>query len=296
MKILLTGSSGLIGSALIRAFVVDGHDVGRWLRVRNQDGNPYWNPESGEMDLHDFKNPDVVIHLAGDNISSGRWTEAKKARIVESRLKGTRLLSDFLARLSQKPKVFVSGSAIGFYGDRKEVALDETHPKGSGFLADLCGQWEEATRPAVDAGIRVVNLRTGMVLCPSGGALKKMLLPFRLGLGGILGSGEQYMSWISIHDVVGAIQYLIQNDSMRGPVNLVSPNPVINRVFTQTLGLGLHRPTIFPIPAFAARIVFGEMADELLLASTRVVPKKLMEAGYRFVHPDLAGALRHLLA
>jgi len=295
MKVVVTGSSGFIGSTLIPALVAHGHDVGRLLRRLGPDRSPYWDPSSGIIDLNDFKYPDVVIHLAGDNISDGRWTKAKKSRIVDSRVKGTRFLADHLAQSSHKPKVFISGSAIGFYGDRKEIILDETSSQGSGFLSDLCGQWEEATTPAVKAGIRVVHIRTGMVLSRSGGGLKKMLLPFTLGLGGVLGDGKQYMSWISIDDVVGAIEHLMANDAIRGPVNLVSPTPVTNSVFTKTLGSLLHRPTVLPMPAFAARIVFGELADELLLASTRVVPKKLVDSGYRFCHPNLADALQHLL-
>jgi uncharacterized protein (TIGR01777 family) len=295
MKILITGSSGLIGSALVKTFIADGHDVGRLLRKKGPERNPYWNPESQEIDLYDFKEPDAVVHLAGDNISEGRWTQAKKSRIVDSRVKGTRLLSNYMAQLSRKPRVFISGSAIGFYGNHREIFFDETSPQGSGFLADLCGQWEEATTPAVKAGIRVVKIRTGMVLSSSGGALKKMLLPFTLGLGGILGNGNQYMSWISIQDVVGAILFLIKNDSVSGPVNLVSPTPVTNTVFTKTLGSVLHRPTLLPMTGFVARIVFGEMADELLLASARVAPKKLTEAGYRFSYPYLAGTLQHHL-
>jgi len=295
MKILITGSSGLIGSALVPVLVASGHDVGRLLRRQDQNRSPYWSPESGTIDLQDFKEPDVVIHLAGDNISDGRWTPVKKLRIVDSRVKGTRFLADALAQLSRKPQLFISGSAIGFYGDPKEMLLDEAAPQGSGFLSELCRQWEDATTPAVKAGIRVVNIRTGMVLSQSGGGLKKMLLPFTLGLGGILGDGNQYMSWISINDVVGAIEYLITDDTIHGPVNLVSPTPVTNSVFTKTLGSVLHRPTILPMPAFAARIVFGDMADELLLASTRVVPKKLIDSGYRFCHPHLGDALRQLL-
>ncbi len=293
MKIVITGSSGLIGSALTAAFIANGDEVGRLLRVRSQDRNPYWNLESRIIDLYDFKEPDVVIHLAGDNISEGRWTKAKKSRMVDSRIKSTQLLADYLAQLSCKPKVFISGSAIGFYGHRKEMLLDEAAPQGSGFLADLCSQWEDATSSAVKAGIRVVNIRTGIVLSPSGGALKKMRFPFMLGLGGIVGDGNQYMSWISIQDVVGAIQHLMSNDAIQGPVNLVSPTPVTNRIFTKTLGSVLHRPTVLPLPAFAARIVFGEMANELLLSSIRVIPKKLTDSGYRFRHSDLKDALQH---
>jgi len=236
-----------------------------------------------------------VVHLAGENIAEGRWNSQKKGRILDSRVRGTKLLAEFFAASEHKPRIIVSASAVGVYGDRGEELVDETSGFGIGFLADVGRQWEGATASGIDAGIRVVNVRFGMVLSTAGGALKKMLLPFRMGLGGVIGSGKQYMSWVSIDDVVGMIQYVIENDSMRGPVNLVSPNPLSNREFTKTLGRVLHRPTIFPIPGFAVRIAFGEMADELLLSSIRAVPKKLMDSGYKFRHPELREALEHLL-
>jgi len=208
---------------------------------------------------------------------------------------GTKLLTEFFAASDYKPDIIVSASAVGVYGDRGEELVDETSGPGNGFVADVCKQWEGATASAVDAGIRVANVRFGVVLSTAGGALKKMLLPFRMGLGGVIGTGSQYMSWVSIDDVVGMIQYVIANDSLRGPINLVAPNAVNNREFTKTLGRVLHRPTIFPMPAFAARIAFGEMANELLLSSTRVLPKKLMDSDYTFRHPELGEALEHLL-
>jgi hypothetical protein len=238
---------------------------------------------------------DAIVHLAGENIAGGRWTAARKARIRDSRVIGTRTLCETLARLSQPPKVLVSASAIGYYGDRGAEPLWENSTFGTGFLADVCRAWEEATQPAVQKGIRVVLLRLGIVLSPAGGALAKMLLPFKLGLGGVLGRGNQYMSWIALDDVAGAMAHTLVTDTLQGPVNAVAPYPVTNREFTRTLGRILRRPTVFPLPAFAARLVFGEMADALLLASTRVEPKRLLATQYVFRYPELDGALRHLL-
>ncbi len=295
MKVLVTGSSGLIGSALLESLFANGHEVVRLLRKNLAEGSPFWDPENGVVNLADVRNIDAVVHLAGDNIAEGRWNERKKARILDSRVKGTNLLAEFFATSQHKPRVMVAASAIGFYGDRGEALVDEASASGTGFLADVVKQWEEATTAAVDAGIRVANVRLGVVLSARGGALKKMLIPFRMGLGGVIGSGKQYMSWVGIDDVVEIIQYVIANDSLRGPVNLVSPNAVSNREFTRMLGHVLHRPAIFPMPAFAARIAFGEMANDLLLASTRVEPKRLMENGYEFRYPELGQAFKHIL-
>lgn len=295
MKVLITGSSGLIGSALVEALATGGHEVGRLLRKPGDGNTPWWDPLEGKIDLCEFDAPEVVIHLAGDNLATGRWTAAKKSRILNSRLRGTKMLADFFSQCDPKPRLFLSGSAVGFYGDCGQTIVDESSPPGRGFLADVCKQWEDATIPAANVGIRVVTIRTGMVLSPAGGALKKMLPPFKLGLGGVLGGGRQYMSWISIDDVVGSVQWLMANDSIRGPVNLVSPTPVTNAQFTKALGAVLRRPTIFPMPAFAARAIFGEMADELLLSSVRVAPTKLNDSGYTFRDPELSEALRRLL-
>lgn len=294
MKVLVTGSSGLVGSALVESLEANDHRPVRLQRGSPGNG-PAWDPDSGIVDLEGAEDIDVVVHLAGENISEGRWNASKKARIIDSRVKGTRLLAEFFAAADHKPSAIVSASAVGFYGDSGEMVVDESSEPGDGFLADVCKKWEEATAAAVQAGIRVVNIRLGVVLSAAGGALKKMLLPFRLGVGGVIGSGNQFMSWISIEDVVEAIQYAMVNDSLVGPVNLVSPNAVTNREFTRALGRALHRPTMFPMPAFAARLVFGEMADELLLAGTRAVPRKLMECGYEFRHPELTEALDDLL-
>jgi len=239
--------------------------------------------------------PDAVVHLAGENIAAGRWTERQKARIRDSRVKGTRLLCDLLARYSPPPKALVCASAVGYYGDRGDEILKEESASGSDFLSDVCGEWEAATQTAVERGIRVVNLRIGVVLSPLGGALAKMLTPFKLGAGGVIGSGRQYMSWIALDDAVRAFHFALTNQSLHGPVNAVAPNAVTNRDFTRTLGRVLSRPTVFPMPAFAARLAFGEMADALLLASTRVQPARLLAGGFTFRYPDLEGALRHLL-
>ena len=295
MKVLITGSSGLIVSALTESLEANGHEVIRLLRKKLDDKSPAWDPENSVIDLGDVTGIDAVIHLAGENIAAGRWNAQKKERILSTRVKGTKLLAEFFAASDHKPRIIISASAVGIYGDRGEELVDETSEPGNGFLAGVCKQWEQATTPAVDAGIRVANVRFGMILSTSGGALKKMLGPFRMGLGGIIGNGKQYVSWVSIDDVVEMIQYIIMNDSMRGPINLVSPNAVSNREFTKTLGRVLHRPTIFPVPAFAARIAFGEMANELLLTSTRVQPTKLMDSDYKFRHAELGEALKHLL-
>jgi uncharacterized protein (TIGR01777 family) len=235
------------------------------------------------------------VHLAGENIAKGRWNARKKARIRDSRVNGTRLLSEALTRLSKPPAVMVCASAIGYYGDRGDEVLREESASGSGFLAEVCRQWEAAAEPARKRGIRVVHLRIGVVLSPEGGALAQMLFPFRMGLGGKLGSGRQYFSWIAIDDLVTVIAHALTNDTLQGPVNAVAPHPVTNLEFTRTLGRVLARPTLFPMPALAARLAFGEMADELLLSSARVEPTRLLATAYQFRHPQLEGALRHLL-
>jgi len=238
---------------------------------------------------------DAVVHLAGENIAGARWTQRQKTLIRDSRVKGTRVLSDLMGRRSPPPKVLVCASAIGYYGDRGDEILREDSASGSGFLPDVCREWEAACQPAAAKSIRVVNLRIGIVLSQAGGALAKMLTPFKLGAGGVIGSGRQYMSWIALDDVASAIHHALTHDSLRGPVNAVAPNPVTNRDFTRTLGRVLSRPTLFPMPAFVARLALGEMADALLLASARVVPARLLESGFVFRYPDLVGALRHLL-
>jgi uncharacterized protein (TIGR01777 family) len=297
MKVLLSGSSGLVGSALIPVLTDGGHEVVRLVRSQPRPGasEVRWDPEAGDIDAPGLKGAEAAVHLAGESIAAGRWTAAKKDRILESRVKGTRLLAEALAEMKQPPKVLVSASAVGYYGDRGEETLGEESGSGSAFLSEVCRQWEAATEAAADAGIRVVNLRFGIMLSSVGGALPRLLTPFRLGVGGRLGSGKQFMSWIAIDDVAAAILHAMGTETLRGPVNAVAPQPVTNRDFTNTLGRVLGRPTVFPMPAFAARLAFGEMADELLLASQRVEPAKLLASGYQFRFPELEAALRHLL-
>lgn len=296
MNILVSGSRGLLGSELIPRLKAHGHQVRRLVRSA-KDANPsdfLWDPVKGEIQ-GELKNIDGVIHLAGESIASGRWDDKKKKEIRDSRLKGTTFLSETIATIRPLPRVFLCASAIGFYGDRGGETLDETSTSGSGFLADLCRDWEAATNPARDAGVRVVNLRIGVALSPKGGALGKMLIPFKLGLGGNVGSGKQEMSWISIDDVAQAMVYCVDNETLSGPVNLTAPNPVPNSEFTHALGKVLGRPTIFPMPDFAARLALGEMADELLLSSAKVLPRKLQAAGFQFTYPNIEDALRHVL-
>jgi uncharacterized protein (TIGR01777 family) len=289
MKIAMTGSGGLIGAPLVALFERGGHEVVRLKRPHD------WDPETQTTDVAAFSGVDAVVHLAGENIASGRWTAARKLRIHESRVKGTRLIAETICRLTHPPQVMVSASAIGYYGDRGSEILREESPAGTGFLADVCRAWESATDPATRKGIRVVHLRTGLVLSSTGGAMGKMLLPFKLGVGGKIGSGKQYWSWISLDDVCGAIVHCIQAPGLHGPVNVVSPSPVTNLEFTRTLGKVLGRPVIFPLPGFAARLALGEMADALLLASARVEPAKLLTSRFVFKHRDLEPTLRYLL-
>ena len=298
MKVLISGSTGLIGSALISALTNAGHDAVRLVRsAPKSDGSEvYWEPESERIDTVGLEGMDAVVHLAGENIGSGRWTRNKKARIFDSRVKGTRFLCESLANLTHPPQVLVCASAIGYYGDRDAEIVNESSASGVGFLADVCREWEIATEFVAHTDIRVVNLRMGIVLSLAGGPLEKMLPPFKMGVGGILGNGRQYMSWIALDDAVGAIHHALITDSLQGPVNNVAPHPVTNREFTKTLGRVLSRPTLFPLPGFGLRIIFGrEMADELFLSSTRVEPARLSETGYAFQHPELEGALRYAL-
>jgi uncharacterized protein (TIGR01777 family) len=296
MRVLVSGASGLVGSALCAFLGGGGHEVVRLVRGTPEgDDERRWNPGAGEIDAAQLEGFDAVVHLAGESIAGGRWTAAKKARIRESRVEGTRLLASALAACERKPAVFVCASAIGFYGDRGDEVLDEDAAPGEGFLPDVCTAWEAACAPATEAGIRVANLRLGVVLTPAGGALAKMLPPFKLALGGRLGSGRQWMSWVSLDDTVGAIHHALTSDAVSGPVNVVAPHPATNRDFTRTLGRVLRRWTPFPAPAFALRLLFGEMAGPLLLASTRVAPKRLLDTGYAFLQPDLEDTLRRVL-
>jgi uncharacterized protein (TIGR01777 family) len=297
MKILISGSHGLVGSALASSFVEEGHEVVRLVRRESSAGAPEieWHPNQGRIDPQRLEGFDVVIHLAGESIASGRWNEEKKRTIRESRTKGTLLLSETLAQLSQPPSVFISASAIGYYGNRGDELLTETSPPGNDFLSSVCVEWELATRPASEKGIRTVLARFGIILDRNGGALAKMLPPFRMGIGGRVGDGRQWMSWIALDDVVGALKFLSRDAAVSGPVNFVAPRPETNADFTRTLGRVLSRPTIFPMPAFAARLVFGEMADALLLSSQKVEPTVLENRGFAFYWPRLEPALEHLL-
>jgi len=293
--VLVSGASGMVGQALLPALTAAGKQVQTLSRGATSRGVIGWDPATGTIDVDKLEGFGSVVHLAGESIATGRWTADKKRRILESRTVGTRLLCETLSRLKSPPRTLVCASAIGYYGDRGDALLSEEHAPGHGFLPDVCVAWEAATRPAVERGIRVVQLRIGIVLSPLGGALQKMLLPFKLGLGGRVGHGGQYWSWVSLPDLVGIIGHALNCDQLHGPVNAVSPEPVTNREFTRVLGSVLRRPTVFPLPAFVARIVLGEMADALLLASTRVAPLRLRATGYQFRHPELQGALRELL-
>jgi uncharacterized protein (TIGR01777 family) len=297
MIIAITGSTGLVGNALIAAVTADGHTVRRVVRKPANRGEQEirWDPAAGTIDAAAFQGVDAVVHLAGESVAARRWTPGVKQAILDSRVRGTKLLCDTLASLAVKPSVLVSASAIGYYGDRGDERLDESSLPGTNFLADVCQQWEAATNAARDANIRVVNLRIGVVLSAKGGALTSMLTPFKLGVGGVLGDGRQYFSWITLDDLVRVIQFALNASALSGPVNGVTPQPVTNREFTKTLGRVVHRPTIFPMPAFAARFAFGEMADELLLASARVEPRALSAARFEFAYPQLEPALRHVL-
>jgi uncharacterized protein (TIGR01777 family) len=296
MRILLTGSSGLIGQALVPFLTAGGHQVTRLIRSQAPatTGQISWNPSGGIIPADILEGFDAVVHLAGETVA-GRWTARKKARILESRAKGTRLLSESLAQLRHPPRALVSASAVGFYGDRDDEIVSEASPAGSLFLSEVATAWEVATEPAARSGIRVVNLRIGFVLSAAGGGLAMMLWFFRMGVGGRVGNGRQYLSWVAVEDVVGAVLHALASDALRGPVNVVAPHPVTNLEFTKTLGRVLRRPTIFPMPAFAARLAFGEMAENLLLASTRVEPSRLLATGYQFRFPQLEATLRHVL-
>ncbi len=296
MRILITGASGLIGKALQRSFSEKGYEM--LLAGRGEATHPneiQWSVEDGfhEEDLSQLEGLDAVVHLAGEGIAGLRWTDEKKKAIRDSRVNGTRNLVNTLAGLKQKPNVLIAGSAMGFYGDRGDEIVTETSGPGDTFLSDVSKEWETESRRAEDSGIRTVLLRTSIVLSKDGGALATMLTPFKLGVGGVVGSGKQWMSWVSLDDVVSVINYAIENEKLRGAVNVASPNPVTNEEFTKTLGDVLYRPTILPLPEFAVNLVFGEMGDALLIDSTRVEPKRLQEAGYKFKFTDLKSALEN---
>ncbi|MFA6149255.1 MAG: TIGR01777 family oxidoreductase [bacterium] len=300
MRVAITGSTGLVGSGVVTVLSAAGHEVVRLVRRSPAPGEKAvlrWDPEKGTIDAEGLEGFDAVIHLAGENIGSGRWTAARKAAIRDSRVNGTRFLCDTLAGLARPPKTLVCASAIGYYGDRGEERLTEESRPGKGFLPEVCREWEAASEPAARKGIRVVALRMGVVLSPKGGALLRMLPLFRAGLGGVIGSGRQYVGWVTLDDLSLIILHALRRVDLSGPVNAVAPRPVTNRELTEALGKALSRPTPLPVPAFALRIAVGrEMADALLLASARVVPRRLEETGYEFCFPDLPAALHHMLA
>lgn len=294
MDVLISGATGLIGSALTPELEARGHTVRRLTRHPRQEGDIRWDVDAGTID-GDLSGIDAVVHLAGESIAEGRWTGEKKRRILESRQKGTRLLAEAVAELDEPPSSMVSVSATGYYGDRGNELLTEESESGDLFLSEVCREWEEAADPAREAGVRVVHPRLGIVLSTEGGALGATLPIFKLGGGGKIGSGGQYWSWVSFDDVIGAILHAMETEDLSGPVNVVTPDPPTNAEYTRVLGKVLNRPTLFTVPAPAARLMLGEITDELLLASARVEPVRLQEAGYSFRHPELEGALRHLL-
>jgi uncharacterized protein len=294
MDVLISGATGLIGSALIPELEAKGHTVRRLTRHPSQEGDIRWDLDAGTID-GDISGADAVVHLAGESIAEGRWTEEKKRRILESRQKGTRLLAEKVAELDEPPAVMVSVSAIGYYGDRGNELLTEESEPGDLFLSKVCLEWEAAADPAREAGVRVVHPRIGIVLTTEGGALGTTLPIFKLGGGGKIGSGRQYWSWVSLDDVIGAIVHALQTEDLSGPVNVVTPGPPTNAEYTRVLGKVLNRPTFFTVPTPAARVMLGEIADELLLPSARVEPVRLQETGYSFRHPELAATLRYLL-
>ncbi|HKJ03354.1 MAG TPA: TIGR01777 family oxidoreductase, partial [Longimicrobiales bacterium] len=297
LTVAVTGASGMVGTNLRHFLTTGGHRVLALVRHRDQLGADaaYWNPDTGEIDAARLAEADAVVHLAGASIAGGRWTDDRKRRILSSRKLGTELLSRTLAGLDRGPRVLVSASAVGYYGDRGEARLDETAPPGQGFLAEVVRAWEGATAPAEKAGLRVVRLRTGVVISPEGGALGQMLLPFQMGVGGRLGSGRQYFSWIDMDDLLGVILHALHDDGLRGPVNATAPNPVTNAAFTDALGRALNRPTVLPVPALAVKAAFGQLGEEALLWGQRVLPRRLEDAGFRFFYEGVEDSLRFQL-
>jgi len=298
LRIGITGASGLIGRNLRAYLATAGHDVFALVRRPPRPGanEICWNPQRPDEAADALQTLDVLIHLAGENVAAGRWTSQRMARIRDSRVENTRRLSRTLATLDRRPRAFICASAVGYYGGRGDEPLDENAAPGEGFLPSVCRAWEAATQPASEVGIRTVNLRIGIVLSPAGGALPRMLGPFRAGLGGPVGGGWQFMSWIALEDLLGAIEFLMHVDDIRGPVNAVAPQPVSNREFAQTLGRVLHRPATAPLPALVVRLLFGRMGRALLLEGCRVVPRVLQRAGFTFLFADLESALRWELA
>lgn len=292
MRIAVSGSTGFIGSQLVTALGRDGHDIVRIVRSKARSGDIQWSPDEGRIDGAALEGAEAVIHLAAENVGQ-RWTESTRRKIRESRKRGTTLLAETVAKLQRPPRVMLSASAIGFYGaDRGDEILDESSPPGEDFMADVAVEWEAATEPAASRGIRVVRTRFGVVLDPAGGMLHRVLPVFKLGLGGKLGDGRQWMSWISLEDLIEAVRFILRTPTLSGAVNVTAPEPVRNAEFTDVLGKVLGRPTIAVVPAFALRGVYGAMADGTILANQRVIPRKLQAAGFRFAHPKIEAALR----
>jgi uncharacterized protein len=299
MKILISGASGLVGTHLIPTLKAKGHEIFRLVRKAPLSADEIrWDSEKGfaESERAKLENFEAVVHLAGDNVASENWSDEKKRKIRDSRVTGTRVLVDALKRAQNPPKIFVSASAVGFYGDhRKDEVLTEDSAKGVGFLAEVCDAWETESLKAEQFGARVVMPRIGVVLAKDGGALEKMLTPFKFGVGGRIGSGKQWMSWISLDDLMRIIHFALENETLRGAVNATAPNPVTNEEFTATFGKVLHRPTILPVPEFAIKLMFGEMGETLLLQGTRVLPKRLQEHGFEFNFTNLEEAMKAAL-
>ncbi|RVU42456.1 TIGR01777 family protein [Lujinxingia sediminis] len=291
-RVAISGASGLVGRALRKRLEADGMEVVAMVRSRDREGI-YWSVERGELDEEALSEVDAVVHLAGESLAASRWTKAQKRRILESRVKGTELIAGALAKMELGPGTLICASAVGYYGDTGSQWVDETSASGEGFLAEVCRAWEGACEPARGAGVRVVNTRFGVITSSQGGALDKMKLPFKMGVGGPMGSGGQYMSWVALEDVVGALRWLLLESQLEGPVNVVSPNPVTNAGFAKTLGKAMHRPAVVPTPGFALKVALGsEMAEEMLLKGQRVRPKRLQDEGYTFEHPEVEEALR----
>lgn len=296
MKVLVTGSTGLVGKKIVSGLKSGGHQVARLVRGEPKGADEFsWDPDAGKINASAFDGVDAVIHLAGEGIASKRWSAEQKAKIKDSRVKGTLLLSNTIAALQKAPKALVSASAIGFYGDRGSEMLTEASTNGDGFLAEVCREWEGATRAAEAVGVRVVHARLGVVLSREGGALKMMLPPFMMGAGGPLGDGRQYMSWVDVDDAAKAFIYLATEANVSGAVNVVAPNPHTNGEFTKTLAKVISRPAFFPVPTIGVKVMFGEMGTELLLASNRVSAEKIVGSGFKFNYPELDGALKHEL-
>lgn len=296
MKVFVTGSTGMVGTDLCARLESDGHEVGRLVRRTAKNSNEaQWSVVDGTIEAEKLEGCDAIIHLAGENIAGSRWNDAFKAKIRDSRVDGTRLLAEAVAGLKSPPKVVVCASAIGYYGDRGDDKMLEDSSAGDDFLAGVCKEWEQAADPLRDKGIRTVHLRIGVILSSKGGALAKMLFPFKMGGGGVIGNGKQFWSWVSLDDVVGGLIHCMNHEELSGPVNGTAPEPATNREFTKTLGKVLSRPTFLPMPAFAVKLAFGEMGQALMLASTRVIPEKLVDSGYKFQYPSLAGAFKRAI-